>query len=160
MKNIAEKLVNRLKDHKKEAYFAGGYVRDTLLGKEAKDIDIATNATPEEVQNIFPNTEAIGAHFGVILVKEKGIAFEIATFRKDKEYKDSRRPEGVIFSSPEEDAKRRDFTINGLFLDPKENKIIDFVNGRNRAKGSVVNTCKYRIRSGVKSTFKYRHSSC
>ena len=105
-------------------------MRDLLLGAVAKDIDIATDAAPEMVQQLFPRTYAVGAHFGVIVVLEQGMQFEVATFRSDGAYVDGRRPDRVTFSSPEEDAARRDFTINGMFLDPETNEVIDFVGGR------------------------------
>ena len=126
------------------AYFAGGCVRDALLGKVAKDFDIVTNATPEQVGEIFPKSDAIGAHFGVMLVKvnvrgkEKREPFEVATFRTDGSYRDGRRPEGVTFSSPEEDAQRRDFTVNGLFQDPVSGEVIDFVNGKADLEAGVL----------------------
>ncbi len=113
-------------------YFAGGCVRDQLLGNIPKDYDIATAATPEQVLEVFPKGDSIGAHFGVILVKEGGFYFEIATFRTDGDYQDGRRPESVTYSSPQEDAKRRDFTINALFYDPISGagEVIDFVEGK------------------------------
>ncbi len=126
------------------AYFAGGCVRDSLLGKVAKDFDIATSATPEEVQVIFPDSDAIGAHFGVMLVKagvrgrERRESFEIATFRTDGSYHDGRRPESVAFSSPEEDAQRRDFTVNGLFQDVVTGEVIDYVGGQDDLKAGVL----------------------
>ena len=120
------------------AYFAGGCVRDRLLGNEPKDYDIATSATPEQVQELFPNADGIGAHFGVILVKVEGEHFEIATFRTDGSYKDGRRPEQVTFASPEEDAQRRDFTVNGLFENPETGEIIDYVNGQEDLKVGVL----------------------
>ena len=109
---------------------AGGCVRDELLGLQPHDYDIATSAKPAEVQKLFPHTQAVGAHFGVILVMEHAHAFEVATFRSDHEYLDGRRPELVTFSTPEEDATRRDFTINGMFHDPVAEKFIDFVGGQ------------------------------
>ncbi len=111
-------------------YFAGGAVRDQLLEKEPKDFDLATSARPEEVQALFKKSDAVGEHFGVIIVKGDGEMIEVATFRTDGSYKDGRRPESVEFSSPEEDAQRRDFTINGLFQDPLSGEIIDHVGGR------------------------------
>ena len=113
-----------------EAYFAGGCVRDLSMHQEPKDYDVATNAPPEKVRGLFKNTQAVGAAFGVILVRQGKTTIEVATFRTDLEYRDGRRPSGVQFASAEEDAKRRDFTINGLFLDPVENRIIDFVGGQ------------------------------
>ncbi len=116
------------------AWFAGGCVRDAILGVQAKDFDIATNATPEEIQKIFPNSLDIGKQFGIIMVpfqgSSGGFQVEVATFRKDGEYKDGRRPEAVTFTSPEEDAKRRDFTINALFYDPLSHILYDFVEGK------------------------------
>ncbi|MFC5051677.1 CCA tRNA nucleotidyltransferase [Rubritalea spongiae] len=119
-------------------YFAGGCVRDQLLGIEAKDYDIATSATPSQVLQLFPNSDSIGAHFGVILVKHHGFAFEVATFRTDGSYTDGRRPESVTFSSPEEDASRRDFTVNGLFQIPNSGEIIDYVNGQSDIEERVI----------------------
>lgn len=130
MENVAKGVVNKLKDAGYVAYFAGGCVRDALLEKKVKDYDIATSATPLEVRKIFPNADAIGAHFGVMLVKHEGLHFEVATFRTDGSYSDGRRPESVEFSSPTEDAQRRDFTVNGLFQDPDTGEVIDFVDGR------------------------------
>lgn len=128
----------RLQQAGHAAYFAGGCVRDELLGLDPHDYDIATSATPAEVQKIFPKTLAVGAHFGVILVMEHGHAFEVATFRSDHEYLDGRRPEAVTFSTPEEDAERRDFTINGMFHDPVADEIIDFVGGQADLKARVL----------------------
>jgi poly(A) polymerase len=113
-----------------EALLAGGSVRDRLLGREPKDYDIATSARPEQLQEIFEKTEGVGVAFGVVLVILDGAAYEVATFRKDGEYHDGRHPDSVIFSSPEEDALRRDFTVNGMFMDPQSGEITDFVGGR------------------------------
>lgn len=111
------------------AFFAGGCVRDELLGKEPSDYDIATSATPEEVLQLLPNSNEVGAHFGVIIAKHLGHHIEVATFRTDGSYLDGRRPNHVTFSSPKEDAQRRDFTINGLFQNPETNDVIDHVGG-------------------------------
>ncbi len=113
-----------------EAYLAGGCVRDILLKKEPKDYDIVTNALPEQIEKLFEHSRAIGKHFGVIQVEAAGHHFEIATFRSDSGYSDGRRPDYVTFTSAQEDAKRRDFTVNGLFLDPFNNEIKDFVQGK------------------------------
>jgi poly(A) polymerase len=129
-KSAATDIARRLQQAGHAAYFAGGCVRDELLGLDPHDYDIATSAKPAEVQKLFLHTQAVGAHFGVILVMEHGRAFEVATFRSDHEYIDGRRPEMVTFSTPEEDAARRDFTINGMFHDPVADKFIDFVGGR------------------------------
>ena len=130
MENTARAIADRLREHGHIAYFAGGCVRDIVRGVTPKDFDIATNATPEAVQQIFARTYAVGAHFGVIVVVENGFQFEVATFRSDDAYIDGRHPTAVHFSSPEEDAKRRDFTINGMFYDPASDAVIDFVGGR------------------------------
>src|ERR1043166_5872534 len=130
MENTARAVAARLRERGHTAYFAGGCVRDIVRRVTPKDFDIATSATPEAVQQIFTRTYAVGAHFGVIVVVENGFQFEVATFRSDDAYIDGRHPTAVHFSSPEEDAKRRDFTINGMFYDPANDKVIDFVDGR------------------------------
>src|SRR5947207_128304 len=132
MDKPAREIAARLREAAHIAYFAGGCVRDILRGVTPKDFDIATNARPEEVQKLFPRTYAVGAHFGVIVVVEGDFQFEVATFRSDDAYIDGRHPSAVHFSSPEEDAKRRDFTINGMFFDPVAAKVIDLVGARAR----------------------------
>ncbi|MEO7167497.1 MAG: CCA tRNA nucleotidyltransferase [Spartobacteria bacterium] len=138
METTARSLAERLRAAGHIAYFAGGCVRDLLRGKIPKDIDIATNARPEEVQKLFTRTYAVGAHFGVIVVLENGFQFEVATFRSDGAYLDGRRPTEVHFSSAEEDARRRDFTINGLFFDPPNDAVIDFVGGREDLAAKII----------------------
>jgi tRNA nucleotidyltransferase/poly(A) polymerase len=135
---VATKLVRRLRESGFIAYFAGGCVRDALLLKQPKDIDIATDAEPDEVQKLFARTVAVGAKFGVVRVLEEGFEFEVATFRSDGVYLDGRRPVSVTFSSPEEDAKRRDFTINGMFYDPVADQVVDFVDGKSDLEHLVV----------------------
>src|SRR5437762_5163879 len=130
MEKVAREVAARLREQGHIAYFAGGCVRDMVRGLIPKDYDIATDARPETVQALFPRTYAVGAHFGVIIVLEDGFQFEVATFRSDEAYIDGRHPSAVQFSSPEEDARRRDFTINGMFLDPASNKVIDLVGGQ------------------------------
>ena len=130
MEKTAREITKRLREEGHIAYFAGGCVRDIVRDETPKDFDIATDAKPEIVQKLFPRTYAVGAHFGVIIVLENGFQFEVATFRSDEAYIDGRHPSAVHFSSPEEDAKRRDFTINGMFYDPVAEKLIDFVGGR------------------------------
>ena len=130
MQSTARDIVARLRAQDHVAYFAGGCVRDLVRSERPKDIDIATDARPEAVQKIFSRTYAVGAHFGVIVVLENGFQFEVATFRSDGAYLDGRRPAEVHFSTAEEDAARRDFTINGMFFDPAADKVIDFVGGR------------------------------
>jgi poly(A) polymerase len=126
----AASIVRKLRQEGFVAYFAGGAVRDALLGRSPKDIDIATDARPEEVGTLFHRTIAVGVQFGVIRVLEQGSEFEVATFRSDGCYLDGRRPVDVRFASPEEDAVRRDFTINGMFYDPVDEALIDFVGGQ------------------------------
>ena len=130
MEKKARAVAARLRSEGHIAYFAGGCVRDMVRGLTPKDYDIATDARPEKVQKLFSHTYAVGAHFGVILVVENGFQFEVATFRSDDAYIDGRHPSAVHFSSPEEDAKRRDFSINGMFYDPVAEEVIDFVGGR------------------------------
>jgi poly(A) polymerase len=130
MEKTARKVIARLREHGHIAYFAGGCVRDMVRGLMPKDYDIVTDALPDTVQKLFPRTVAVGAHFGVIIVLENGFQFEVATFRSDDAYIDGRHPSAVHFSSPEEDAQRRDFTINGMFYDPVGERVIDLVGGQ------------------------------
>jgi poly(A) polymerase len=123
-------VLRRLRDAGHVTYFAGGCVRDLLLGIEPKDFDIATDAPPPRVRQLFPRTQAVGAAFGVVLVRQGESVVEVATFRSDGEYLDGRRPASVRFTRAEEDAQRRDFTINGLFLDPLTDTVVDFVGGQ------------------------------
>ena len=138
MERTAREIAQRLRARGHIAYFAGGCVRDMVRGLPAKDFDVATDATPDIVQSLFPRTYAVGAHFGVVVVVENGFNFEVATFRSDGAYLDHRHPIEVQFSSPEEDAKRRDFTINGMFFDPEKNKVIDFVGGKTDLKAKLI----------------------
>src|SRR6202022_511550 len=138
MEKTARNICARLREHGHIAYFAGGCVRDLVRGLAPKDFDVATDAPPEVVQKIFPRTYAVGARFGVVVVVVGGVNFEVATFRSDDVYVDGRRPVSVHFSSPQEDAKRRDFTINGMFLDPVANEVIDFVGGRADLEAKLV----------------------
>jgi len=138
MEQVAQRLVERLRERGHIAYFAGGCVRDLVRGQQPKDFDVATDARPEQVQAIFSRTYAVGAHFGVIVVLDQGFQFEVATFRSDGLYIDGRRPAEVHFSSAEEDAKRRDFTINGMFFDPVAGEVIDFVDGRADLQAKLV----------------------
>ena len=127
----AETIVRRLTGSGHQAVYAGGCVRDALLNRPFPDVDIATSATPDQVQAIFPKaSDPQGKAFGVIRLKEGDHVFEIATFRIDGPYLDGRRPSSVTFTTAEEDAKRRDFTINGMFFDPIGGKVLDFVQGR------------------------------
>jgi len=123
-------IYHRLQAHGYKAFLAGGCVRDALLGRKAHDLDIATDASPEQIEKIFEKTVGVGKSFGVIRVLVDGSDIEVATFRSDGLYQDGRRPENVQFTSPREDAQRRDFTINALFFDLEKNQLLDFVQGQ------------------------------
>ncbi len=125
----AQAVLTRLKESGHEALLAGGAVRDLLLNRRPGDLDIATSARPEQVEALFSRTVAVGRSFGVIRVLSGDDSLEVATYREDLEYRDGRRPEGVRFTSREEDGKRRDFTVNALFYDPLEEILYDDVNG-------------------------------
>ena len=155
LKDFATAIVRTLRQRGFQAYLVGGCVRDLLLGREPKDYDVATDATPEQVMNIFPETYAVGAQFGVVLVPEpeqeangassevpaKTRAVEVATFRSDVGYSDGRHPDEVRFSGdPREDVARRDFTINGMLLDPVSGEVLDFVGGREDLKAGIIRT--------------------
>ena len=130
MESSALRIVRRLRAAGYQALYAGGCVRDALMGKKPHDFDIATSARPEQVQALFPRTVLVGAQFGVVLVIEDGSEYQVATFRSDGVYKDGRHPQSVTFGSAQGDAQRRDFTVNGLFYDPIEKRVLDFVGGR------------------------------
>jgi tRNA nucleotidyltransferase (CCA-adding enzyme) len=140
MIKAARRIVEKLRLNGYEAFFAGGWVRDFLLRRKPKDIDIATSALPDEILRLFPNARPIGAQFGVIQVLMYGRAYEVATFRSDSKYLDGRHPSSVTFSGPEQDALRRDFTINGLFFDPVADRLIDFVHGSSDIQNKLVRT--------------------
>jgi len=123
-------IIQKLRSAGHEALLAGGCVRDHLLGREPKDYDVATSATPQQVIALFPGALTVGAHFGVVIVRHSGEQIEVATFRTDGSYQDGRHPESVTFSTAEEDAQRRDFTVNALFRDPISGDIIDFIGGQ------------------------------
>ncbi|MBX7066507.1 MAG: CCA tRNA nucleotidyltransferase [Parachlamydiales bacterium] len=120
------------------AYYAGGWVRDLLLNHPSDDIDIATNAPPETIQALFPHTVPVGIAFGIILVIIDGRQYEVATFRQDLDYKDGRRPSRIEFTTAVEDAKRRDFTINGMFYDPLKDEIFDYVHGKADLEAKII----------------------
>jgi poly(A) polymerase len=134
--DLAVSIVRRLREGGHVAYLTGGCVRDLLLGRTAKDFDVATSARPDELLRLFPGAGQVGAHFGVVLVREAGseserAQVEVATFRSDLEYHDGRHPDGVHFETdPRQDALRRDFTINALLLDPVSGEVLDFAGGR------------------------------
>ena len=134
VRQVATKIVSTLQAKGYIAYFAGGWVRDFLLKLPSDDIDIATSASVEEIELLFPKTIPVGIAFGIIIVVEEGHHFEVATFRKEKEYVDGRRPTSIERATPEEDAQRRDFTINGMFFDPIQEKLLDFVQGEEDLK--------------------------
>jgi poly(A) polymerase len=145
MKVTAYQIIETLQKKGYEAYFAGGCVRDMLLGTQPKDFDIATSATPDQVEEIFEKTVPIGKSFGVILVIQNGHHYEIATFRSESEYADGRRPTKIEFTTAQQDALRRDFTINGLFFDPlkgqsgeTQDQVVDFVEGQKDLKARLI----------------------
>ncbi len=138
MRANAEKIVGTLQRAGFKAYFAGGCVRDRVMGREPEDYDIVTDARPEQVMSLFSRTIPAGVAFGVIIVMDGPFQFEVATFRADGRYLDGRHPEEVRFSGEEEDARRRDFTINGMFLEPGEDRIIDYVGGREDIKAGLI----------------------
>ena len=154
MKEHATNIVRELRKRGFQAYFAGGCVRDSLLGLVPADYDVATDATPAQVMRIFPETYAVGAHFGVVLVplpegieyaalpSEHPRAVEVATFRSDGVYSDGRHPDEVRYSEhPEDDVRRRDFTINGMMMDPLDaDRVLDFVGGREDLRAGVIRT--------------------
>ena len=154
LKELATSIVKTLRQRGFQAYLVGGCVRDLLLGREPKDYDVATDATPEQVMRIFPETYAVGAQFGVVLVPlpeadraglqetaSKTCAVEVATFRSDIGYSDGRHPDEVRFSkTPEGDVARRDFTINGMLLDPVGGEVLDFVGGREDLRTGIIRT--------------------
>jgi len=128
-----------LQRHKHQALLAGGCVRDLLLGREPSDYDVATDATPVEVAGLFPESVAVGAQFGVILVPRDGMKVEVATFRSDVGYSDGRHPDRVVYSkAPREDVQRRDFTINGLLMRHDSGEVLDFVGGREDLQAGVI----------------------
>jgi poly(A) polymerase len=139
-KQTAIKIVKRLRSYGYEALLAGGCVRDMLLGRQASDYDVATSALPEDVIRLFKRTLKVGAKFGVVIVLVKDIQVEVATFRTESGYVDGRHPATVEFAGAAEDASRRDFTINGMFYDPVDNKVIDYVSGHADLKKRVVRT--------------------
>ncbi len=136
----AKGVVERLRAAGHEAYYAGGCVRDTLMGHEPKDYDVATSARPCEVIALFPRTHAVGAQFGVVLVHTDAGDIEVATFRAEMGYADGRHPDAVTFCSAREDVQRRDFTINGMLFDPMEEKVLDWVGGRDDIARRMVRT--------------------
>jgi len=137
-REVAEAIVARLRRAGHTALFAGGCVRDLCMNLEPKDYDVATDALPDRVIQLFKRTQKVGAKFGVVIVRMSGQMVEVATFRSDGDYADGRRPRTVTFSDPIQDAARRDFTINGMFYDPAEDHILDYVGGMEDLKRRVI----------------------
>jgi putative nucleotidyltransferase with HDIG domain len=136
---LARQVIAKLRDVGHQAFLVGGCVRDLLLGVKPKDFDIATDARPDRIMDLFPRSGRVGAHFGVVLVRDVFDQVEVATFRSDHDYLDGRHPEQVHFESdPREDVLRRDFTINGLMMDPDTGSVLDFVDGRGDLARGVV----------------------
>ena len=138
MHTQAKFIVETLTKNGFVAYYAGGWVRDFLLKHPSDDIDIATSAPPETVQALFPHTVPVGIAFGIVLVVVDGHSYEVATFRQDFDYEDGRRPKRVEFSREQEDAQRRDFTINGMFYDPIREQVIDYVHGQEDLRAGII----------------------
>ncbi len=136
----AIEIVRRLQQHGFQALLAGGCVRDMLLGRPAKDYDVATNALPADVIRLFRRTLKVGAKFGVVIVLTQGEQVEVATFRSEAGYEDGRHPTEVRFTTPAEDASRRDFTINGMFYDPLKEQVIDYVEGQADLTRRIIRT--------------------
>jgi len=138
-RELANSICDALQGAGFEAFLVGGCVRDLSLGREPADYDVATSATPEQVLKLFPDGATVGAQFGVILVAREGVRVEVATFRSDLGYTDGRHPDQVVFaSSPEEDVKRRDFTINGLVMRHNTGEILDYVDGRADLRAGII----------------------
>ncbi len=140
IKQNAVEIVKTLQEHGYEAFFAGGCVRDMIMGKASADYDIATNALPRDVIKLFEKTIPVGIQFGVVIVVKNGHNFEVATFRTEGSYSDGRHPDYVAFSTPEADVRRRDFTINGLLYDPIKDEILDYVGGREDISQGIIRT--------------------
>jgi poly(A) polymerase len=138
-RELAEQICATLRRSGNQAYFVGGCVRDLELGREPADYDVCTDAHPDRVQDLFPKSLAVGAKFGVILVVDDDTQVEVATFRSDIGFSDGRHPDRVVYSdTPEEDVRRRDFTINGLLTDPATKEVLDFVGGRADLHAGIV----------------------
>jgi tRNA nucleotidyltransferase/poly(A) polymerase len=138
-RELAQSVCSNLQSHGYQALLAGGCVRDTLLRRNPADFDIATDALPEQVIALFPDSIAVGAQFGVVQVWHGDFKVEVATFRADGDYTDGRRPDQVIYTkSPEEDVRRRDFTINGLLMEAESGKVLDFVGGQADLKAGII----------------------
>ena len=138
-RELANSICETLRRNGYQALLCGGCVRDLMLGREPADYDVTTDATPEQVIALFPESVAVGAQFGVVLIPRDGLKVEVATFRSDVGYSDGRHPDAVVYSkTPEEDVRRRDFTINGLLMRPETGEILDFVGGQADLKAGVI----------------------
>src|SRR5215467_6158728 len=136
---LARQVIGALRSAGHQAYLVGGCVRDLLLGCKPKDWDVATDARPDRIMDLFPRSGQVGAHFGVVLVRDAFFQVEVATFRSDQDYQDGRRPSVVHFETdPRQDVLRRDFTVNGLMLDPESGKLLDYVEGREDLERKIV----------------------
>lgn len=140
LKTAALEIVRRLQGAGFSAFWVGGCVRDMLLGRAPFDYDVATSALPEQIEGIFPRTIAVGKKFGVMVVVEASHQFQVATFRNEADYRDGRHPEKVTFGDPAADARRRDFTVNGLFCDPVTNSLHDWIGGEADLKAKLIRT--------------------
>ncbi|MEW6157805.1 MAG: CCA tRNA nucleotidyltransferase [Verrucomicrobiota bacterium] len=140
LKTQALEIVRRLKSAGHQAFWVGGCVRDVLLGREPKDYDIATSARPDEIEHLFSRTVPVGRQFGVVIVLEHEYQFQVATFRAESDYADGRHPGRVTFADAQADALRRDFTVNGLFCDPVEDQLFDWVGGKADLDSKMIRT--------------------
>jgi poly(A) polymerase len=138
-RELANSICETLRQRGYQALLCGGCVRDLILGRDPADYDVTTDATPEQVMAMFPGSVAVGAQFGVVLLPRDGLKVEVATFRSDMAYSDGRHPDAVVYSkTPEDDVRRRDFTINGLLMRPETGEILDFVGGQADLKAGVI----------------------
>jgi len=138
-RELANEICQTLQRNGYQALLVGGCVRDLLLGREPADYDVATDATPDQVVGLFPDSIAVGAQFGVILIPRSGLKVEVATFRSDVGYKDGRHPDSVVYAkTAEEDVGRRDFTINGLLMRHDSSEVLDFVGGQQDLKAGII----------------------
>src|SRR5579863_7303716 len=140
-RDLAGQICRTLRENGHQALLVGGCVRDLLLSREPADYDVATDAVPARVEELFSGSLTVGAKFGVVIVPRDGAQVEVATFRSDVGYSDGRHPDHVVYSrSPQEDVQRRDFTINGLLMDPANGEVLDFVGGREDLRAGIIRT--------------------